>query len=294
MKSLKLPTDQGVEWWILTHSLTLKRDRLDQLRPIHVFTLLAQHRVGNKLKMFRLCMSLENKLFAVSYQARELRRAISSVGELVYPEAYVRDYRSNQELIAALEAYLNAIYSALEIAAQMNQLLRPELPQSFRKQSRKFAPFGFTARPWLARFLDVRSEFSHYSSPLPSVAEGKIVLDFQNPSDLEVFPKGRHAIQFGELLQWATELFDMLDAWSVEELQRIDPAAEVDCFRQTTRDQALKPFKAKASDFLRLLRIRQQPPYGSGPTTAEQKHPHDRGQPSTRRKSKRSVAGRGV
>jgi hypothetical protein len=254
MKVVRLPTKAGGQWWVVVHGMTLENSRLQHFRPIHAFTLLAQNLVRNKKNMYRLCMALENKLFAVRHHAFELRRAISSVGDPIYPGHFVRSYDPDQVLIAALEAYLNALYSVLEVAAKLNRLLRPTLPQSFRKQSKRFSLFSFTTHKWLPRFLDVRSELSHFSTPLPLVSEGKLIINFQNSRDLEVFTAGGHEIPLIEFLQYAPNLFDMLDRWALSELGNVDPEAEIDSIRETGPTTPLEASKIKAAEILRLVR----------------------------------------
>jgi len=255
MKVLKLPTAAGGQWWVVVHGLTLEDGRLRRLRPIHVLTFLGQRLVKNKQRMFELCLALENKLYSVRYQLLELRRAISSVGEIVYQERYVRDYEPDQQLISVLEAYVAAIYSALEIVSRINKILRPQLPQGFRDQSKKFSLFSFERQPWLPRFYDIRSELSHFGTPLPTVRDGTLMMNFTNPKRLEHFSPGKHEIQLLELLSYARGLFDMLDEYARGELPNVDPETDLDSACETGLQTPLQMKKIKAKEILRLVDI---------------------------------------
>jgi hypothetical protein len=258
MRVLRLPAKTGGEVWVVVHGLTLDEGRLHNLRPIHVFTFLGQHLVRNKRRMFDFCRALENKLFGVNYHLNQLRRAISSVGEIIYSRTYVRDYESDQELICVLEAYLEAIYSTLEIISRINRILRPGLPQEFRKQSRKFPMFNFKNNaPWLARFYDIRSELCHFGTTLPIVQQGKLIIEFTNPKQLEHFSAGKHEISLKEFFGYATSLFILLDKYALNELAKIDPESDIDSIHETGLKTPLKTSKIKAKEILNLIKLKE-------------------------------------
>lgn len=59
-----MPTQSGHEWWIVVHELALAEGRLRKLRPIHVFTHLAQYLLTKERdKIFGYCHALENSAY---------------------------------------------------------------------------------------------------------------------------------------------------------------------------------------------------------------------------------------
>jgi hypothetical protein len=148
---------------------------------------------------------------------------------------------------------LGSIYMALEITARINSRLHHGLPQKFRDQSRKFPLFAFSKSPWLARFFDVRSEFTHFGSSMPVISEGKIVIEFINPGTLEAFTEGFQHIQLEELGSYALSLYDLLDAWASEELKKMDPTVMMESIEEVGAGKPLKPGKVPASTILGLL-----------------------------------------
>jgi len=255
MKLAKLPDPQGRWWWVVVHELTLAEGRLRKLRPIHAFTLLAQTLIISKReRMFRYCLALENKLFGVRYHQFEIRRALSEVSDPVYQGSYLREYDSQQKVICSVEAYLNAIYTSLELASQINKMLHPELPIGFRKQSKKFDAFDFSKWIWLPRFYDIRSQLEHFGTPLPIISEGKLLIEFTQAKQLEFFQKGKQEISFSEIFQYSVKLFEMLDAWATEGLSRVDQEVEIDSLVEKGLNSPLKPEKIKAKHILELLK----------------------------------------
>ena len=144
MKVARLPTESGCDLWEVVHELTLVEGRFRKLRPIHVFTLLAQTipKTQNH-RMFTYCMALENKLSGVRFHQFEARKALAEAGDPYYV-GYIRDYDAEQKVVCALEAYFNDIYTSLELTSQINRILYPILPLGFRKQSKKFELFSFS------------------------------------------------------------------------------------------------------------------------------------------------------
>jgi hypothetical protein len=255
MKVLRYPTAAGPDWWIVTHDLSLAEGKKRNLRLIHVFTFLNQARVTKHHdRMFTAAMSLENKLHAVRLYQIEVRKALAQVGDPVYRNKYVRDYDDEQRVICSLEAYLNAIYSALELAAQMNRVIYSTLPWSFAQQSKKCNCFYANGKDWLTRFQDLRAELTHFNSPLPLIFSRKLIVDFKRERQLRAFKKGRNEITFHELLKYDSELFDMLDAWALKELQHIDPEKEIASTEETGINTPLKLSKIKVKDVLDLLK----------------------------------------
>jgi hypothetical protein len=254
MKILKLPSDSGDYWWIVAHDLLLAEGRLRKLRAIHVFTYLGQYLVtANRGRIGLLCLSLENKLAGVRFQQIEVRKALAEVGDLIYQGEYVREYDDQQKVISALEAYLNSIYTVLELVALINRLLHPNLPIGFRRQSKKFEFFNFSKWAWLPHFYDVRTELTHFGSPLPIIDEGKILIEFTSEKHLECFEKDRYEIPFMDILHYSESLFQMLDEWATSELSNLNPEESVHLAIETGLKSPLKIEKIEAKDILNLL-----------------------------------------
>lgn len=256
MKVIQMPIEGAAEdWWIVVHDLTVADGRLRKLRPIHVFTHLAQRLTSKPGEMFALCLALENKLFGVRYHSTELHRAAAPVARPVYVGHRVRDYDGSQAVICAFEAYLGAVYSALEVTADINRRLHRDLPAGFRRQSNKFPLFALGNKVWLRMFYDLRSEFTHYSSPLPIVHEKKMVIEFRNARDLEFFEAGKkYEMPYDHIHNFTYELFDLLDLWATEELKRIDPEGEIDVIHETGWKKKLETKKVKVAEILGLLK----------------------------------------
>ena len=108
-----------------------------------------------------------------------LRSSTAKVGDPICDGKFEKDYDSIQEVIADLEAYLNSIYSVLEIIALLNRNFDRSLPQSFRKQATKYELFSFEHNKWLKVFYDLRGELTHYNTPLPTIEDTCIVVDFK-------------------------------------------------------------------------------------------------------------------
>jgi hypothetical protein len=266
MKSLRMPSAQGGELWILTHDLMHEDGRRRHLRPIHVFTWLAQRLPNNKPQdVFWLCLALENKLFAVRQFLFELRAAIARVGDPIYGTAFVRAYEDEQQVIAMLEAYLAAVYTALEIAAEINRLLHPNLRIGFREQAKKVPAFSFTEWKWLGHFYDLRSELTHFNTPLPSVERKNLLVEFRRAKRLHTFQPGRNEIQFEVILAYASELFRMLDTWASGELVGIDRAIKIKVTTERCFDGPLRVKEVTVGSILKLLVKRKRQRKGGVP-----------------------------
>src|SRR5262249_34080605 len=136
MKLLLMPTDQGSDWWVLTHDLTVEAGRTINLRPIHVVTFLAHYLAKPERRTFiySLALGLENKIAAVKITHERVRSTWSRCGDPGRdPKARIKGYDDQQEVIAAIEAFLGSIYSTLETVAFLNAQLNPaaKLRQSF-------------------------------------------------------------------------------------------------------------------------------------------------------------------
>ncbi|HIH36944.1 MAG TPA: hypothetical protein HA232_03440 [Methanocellales archaeon] len=222
MKVLLLPIKGGTNWWVVTHSFSFKEAPFKNVRPIHVLTFVAQELAKeNKKETFHLSLSLENKIFAVRHNLSHLRSSVAKTGDPVYDGQFEKEYDTIQEIIADLEAYLFSIYSVLEITARLNRSFSPELPQSFRRQAKKYELFDFKDREWLGIFYDLRAELTHYGTPLPLLKEGGILIDFQNTSKLEHFKKGEHRILFEQIFNFYPDLMRLLDQWADKKLTEI-------------------------------------------------------------------------
>lgn len=255
MKRALFPTDTGTDWWVVVHDLLIDDGKLRRLRPIHILTHLGQfHPNASRSQTFVLCSALENKLFAVRYHQTELLRALAPIDKSIYGNASVFDYSGEQAVIAALEAYLNSIYSALEIVALINRDFNRPLPVGFRRQSKKFALFSISGNEWLAPFYDLRTELTHYNSPLPSIQERSIIFEFSAPSDGEHFErKKKYKVPFDYIIAMVHQLFSLLDAWAAPELEKLDGGQKLQIFKEVSLKENLKPRDITISELLSLL-----------------------------------------
>lgn len=255
MKLLRLPTKNGRDWWVVTHDFLFKQPCFKNVRPIHVLTFLAQVLVDkNKHTVFRLCLALENKMFAVKHNLSRLRSSIAKVGDPIYDGKFERDYDSTQEVIADLEAYLNSIYSVLEVTALLNRNFDRSLPSNFRRQAKKYKLFSFKRKKWLKIIYDIRSELTHYNTTLPILREGAIIIDFQIPSKLEFFKKGKYRITFAEIFNLYCELIKLLDKWAIDKLKGIDRKSEQDVFELDESKKRLVRKKVKVKNIIKMMR----------------------------------------
>jgi hypothetical protein len=235
MKIAKVPYEDGREVLVGMHNLAIHEARFRKFRSIHVLTHVGQFHKGTVKKgdTFMLGLTLENKLFAVAHYATLLCEAVTPLSVNLYEGHYITDYEPTQRIVAIIEGYIGALYSALEVTALLNKCFDKNLPQGFRRQAKKVEIFSLEKHAWLRHFYDVRSEFAHYNSPLPLVAQQKLIIEFRNPSKLEIFPKGRHEIAFDLILNYASELFAMLDAWALNELKNVDENTELNVLHET-------------------------------------------------------------
>lgn len=257
MKVARVPYQGGQEIQMAIHDLAIYEARLRRFRPIHALTYLAQFHKSAKDKgqAFWLGLTLENKLSAVAHYLTLVSQALTPMTVDLYPGHYVREYDPVQRLIALIEGYVGAVYSSLEVVALLNKQFNSGLPQGFRRQAKKFELFSLAKRDWLPHFYDVRSELAHYNSPIPIVEKGKLVIEFKNPSQLEVFSKGRHEIGFDAILGYAAGLFDMLDEWSMTELKNVEMEASLQVLHETGWKKPLEAKTETVSSFLNDLGI---------------------------------------
>jgi len=255
MKLVRLPTNSGSDWWIIVHNLTLSEGRLRELKPIHVFTHLSKLLVKGKkaAEIGELSLWLENKLFGVRYYLSEFKKLLAVTKDPIYRDKYVRDYDNEQKVICALEAYLNSIYTSLEIASQINRILYPALPMGFRKQSKKFNLFDIEKNKWIQIFLDVRSEIEHYSSSLPLIEERSVLIKVKSNRNRYSLNKGKNPIPFAAFFSFSNELFNLLDKWANLELKKIDQNKIIDSLIETGSTTPLQQKKIKAKEILNLL-----------------------------------------
>ena len=252
MKLIKQKNKEGKDWWIITHDLTFSEGRLRKLRPIHVFTLLAQNIIKEKKKMYWYSLALENKLFGVRHHQFQLRKALAEVEDPIYLGEYIREYEDQQKVICSLEAYLNSIYTSLEIVSLMNKLIYPSLPQGFRDQSKKYKLFSFSKWKWLEIFYDLRTELEHFGTAIPQISEGTLLIDFSKTGKKYTFNEPIR-ITFDSILSFSIYLFDMLDFWALEELKKVNPEIEIDSAVETGLSSPPKTKKIKAKEILQLL-----------------------------------------
>jgi len=256
MKITRHPTESGQDWWAVIHDLSIAGATLMRLRPIHVFTFLAQHLpgLGDKKRIFYYCHALENKLFAVRYQSYELRKAIAEWNDILYQDAYIRDYEDQQKIIAVLEAFLNSIYSSLEITALINKTINPQLPQSFSKQAEKGTFFNLKRWDWICYFYDLRRELEHFGTALPLMTSTSILIEISRPKKNYALIKGRWEVQFASIFSFALRLFEMLDQWALLELKKIDPNIELDLAHRPRPNQRWRQKKIKVRTILNMIK----------------------------------------
>ncbi|WP_413432586.1 hypothetical protein [Crateriforma spongiae] len=255
MKRALFPTESGTDWWVVVHDLMIDDGKLRRLRPIHVLTHLGQfHPKASKTQTFALCNALENKLYAVRYHQAEVLRALAPIDKSLYGNSRVFEYAGEQAVVAALEAYLNSIYSALEITALINRDFNRPLPSGFRKQSKKFSLFAFADNDWLGPFYDLRSELTHYNTPLPSIQDRSLILEFNSPRDGEHFErKQKYKVPFDFIIAMVHELFAMLDNWATPELKILDGDHKLKIFKEVSLQEHLEPRDITIAEILSLI-----------------------------------------
>jgi hypothetical protein len=222
--------------WVLQHDLASIGRPAPKTRPIHLLTFLYGHSSAQLLQLppardvstFGLCLALEAKLSAVKHFAIH---AANAFARIQFPQGTeIAPFEAGTIFIAEIEAYLNAIYSSLELTNQIVRLVDPNVKQGFRNMAKKGRhPFDFKTQSWLSSFYDVRTELSHHGSPMPSIHHAAIVLEITQRHQTHRFEYGKRAIiPVAELLQYEDGLFAMLDLWATARLAALDPQIAVD------------------------------------------------------------------
>jgi hypothetical protein len=204
-------------------------------------------------RVFGLSLALENKLFAVRYFHKLVRAEAARAGDPLYQEPFVRDYDDDQAIICAIEGLLGAIYSSLELSAEINRLLHRGLPRGFRRQSKKFEGFCMEGRDWLKEALDLRSLLTHFATSMPLAREGALFMRVETDGDLEILPKGDIKVPMPQILGYANQLFDLLDSWARAELSKLDPSAELEVWVHDDPRMRPRHEKRTIGDLLALL-----------------------------------------
>lgn len=188
------------------------------------------------------------------YQASELLTALAQIDSGLYPHARVREYAGDQRVVAALEAYLSAIYGSLEILAQLNRQFHPGLRNGFRKQSVKCALFDLKKHLWLRQFYDLRTECTHFGTIVPLISHRKLVIEFTAPSDLEEYERGKtYEIPFDDICRFTGGLFDLCDAWAEQELVDCDDSQSLPCYREGKVGEPLRLEEVSVGELKALL-----------------------------------------
>lgn len=252
LQIIRAENEGGGAVWVVVHCFSLKDEWLRSFRPIHALTFLAKY-IAQGYETFSLTMALEDKLFSVKHRSGELRASMAQADE-VLANTFVRDYANSQRIMCDLNAYLNAIYSALEVTALLNRRIHSGLPISFSRRSEKFESFSPKTWKWLDHFYDMRSELTHFNSALPVASKGEIVVKFAQTKKMKYFKKGRHVVPFDHVLAYQGELMSMLDQWALQELEVVDPDLEISVHTQPLAGHKLSSETIKASELLKHLK----------------------------------------
>jgi|GEM_PF-2752014 len=234
MKIVRIPDGLGNDALVVMHNFGVHEEPYRKFRSIHLLTYLAQHHENSKnsIDAFRLSITLENKIYAVEHYLNLLSENLGSLSIGLYEKHSISDYYPTQKTIAIIEGYINAIYSTLEVTSELNKHLNFSLPKGFRRQAKKYELFSFERNEWLKHFYDIRTELAHYNSIIPIIERDMFIIEFRNPSKLEVFKNGKHEVKFETLLNYAPSLLNMLDTWSKNELQYIKKDAELNIIHE--------------------------------------------------------------
>jgi hypothetical protein len=218
--------------WVLQHDLSSIERPAPKTRPIHLLTFLYassstslfELSPAKHTEMFRLCFALEAKLSAVKHFVERMQGSFLQIQPPDARAGEVVDFESSTIFIAELEAYLNAIYSSLELTNQIVRILDHKVKQGFRSMAKKgLPPFDFIDSPWLQSFYDVRTELCHYGSPLPSIEHAIVVIEITQKHQTHRLEYGKRAkVPIVELLSYEDGLFSMLDEWAVKRLAELD------------------------------------------------------------------------
>lgn len=226
MIKVLMQVEGGRKWWILAHSLIARSSWTYDVRSINLFTFLVQLIVKGD-GIYALSVAIENKLVALDRTHRDLVSCATAIGS-VARDSFIRPYRDDQDFLSSLESHLHAIYTTLEVVADLNKQIDHTLPRGFRKQCKRYDLFSFVSNPWLATFYDLRTELTHYNTALPLRREGKLILEFRNRQKMEQFDPGRTEVDLNEVFNFLPQLLELLDRWAVELLKRLPKEGLVD------------------------------------------------------------------
>ena len=245
-------------FWAIDHDLSVVDERGSDVRPIHVFTFLAPLLLPLDTRGFlsSVVTGLENKIASVGINARVVMEEWLKCSDDIASAAdwTTKSYYPEQTVIAAVDAFLGAIYSVLETTAFVNQRLHhgARLKGHFRAQCAQVTLFSFARRPWLPDFYDLRTQIAHLISIVPRIGEGAFKIEFTHDSRLLANRAGAHEVNVFWLLRFQDELLEMLDDWAREELQRVDPHEPIHCYR--TEDGQARSDMQPASEIMKLMR----------------------------------------
>lgn len=228
--------------WVLQHDLYSRQGPPEKTRPIHVLTF-AYEVTGHLIdpvkgaERSRLSSTLEAKLTGVAHFGAAMAEAFVGIPDPSTHKSDLASWDPAAKFIATLEAYLNAIYSSLELTNLLARTFDVNLKQGFRRMAlSKVAPaaFRFDRWPWLASFYDVRTELCHHGSPLPFLQRASVVLKITQHHATHRFERGKQVeVPLSEILAYENGLRDMLDQWALDRLSQLDPNLQ---FRQLVFD----------------------------------------------------------
>jgi hypothetical protein len=228
--------------WVLQHDLHSRQGPIRKTSPIHVMTF-AYEVQGHLLdpargaERSRLCSTLEAKLIGVDHFGPAVAEAFNAIPD---PSAHGSDIATWQPaavFVSTVEAYLNAIYSCLEVTNLLARTFDPNLKQGFRKMAmspRAPAALQFSRWSWLGSFYDVRTELCHHGSSLPFLQRSSVILKITQRHETHRFKRGDMAeVTVGELLGYEEGLREMLNEWAADRLSQLNPDLK---FRQLVFD----------------------------------------------------------
>jgi len=228
--------------WVLQHDLYSRQGPIEKTRPIHVLTFAYEvhgQRLDPKigLERSRLCSALEAKLTGVKHFGTALAETFVRIPDLGGAVKDTASWEPAGIFVATLEAYLNAVYTSLEVTNLVARTLDKNLKQGFRKMAlSSLAPTAlqFNRRSWLASFYDVRTELCHHGSSLPYLQQASVVLTITQRHATHRFEYGKMvAVPITEILAYEEGLREMLDEWATDRLGQLDPNLK---FRQLVFD----------------------------------------------------------
>ncbi|HEY1693649.1 MAG TPA: hypothetical protein VGG39_15885 [Polyangiaceae bacterium] len=218
--------------WVLQHDLYSRQGPIVKTRPIHVMTFaheVVAHIVDPKKgrRQSSLCYTLEAKLAGVNHFGAAMAEAFNRIPDPSSRTSDLASWEPAAAFVATLEAYLNAVYSTLEVTNHLARTFDVNLKDGFRRMAlSKIAPSAlqFNHWPWLASFYDVRTELGHHGSPLPFPRGASVVLTITQPGKTHRFERGKQVqVPLSEVLGYEDGLRAMLDEWASDRLAKLDP-----------------------------------------------------------------------